>query len=102
MSYPSSVILRHSIAIVIEGTDVSQDGNDLPFRKTAPERRHGAGLAVPDAVDDVFVAAFGAGQLRAPACRAAAVLVAIAAHGREHGGSINIVGRCLGRPRLGS
>src|SRR5579859_7073873 len=51
----------------------------LAVRERAAERRHGAGLAGPDAVDDELVAALGAG-----------VLMAIAAHGREHGGAVDV------------
>src|SRR3984893_11373679 len=96
-----SVVLRHSMVIVLEGTDVRQDGNDLAFRERAAERRHGADLTVLDPLDNVFVAALGAGQLRPLAFGAAAVLVAIAAQGREHGWAVDVVGRCLGRPDLG-
>src|SRR5215471_442819 len=96
----SVVVIGCSMNIILEAPDISQDGNDLAFRESAPERRHGAGLAIPDARDDKFVAAFGACQLRPLAFGAAAVLVAIAAQGREHGGAIDVVGRCLGRPGL--
>src|SRR3984893_11124292 len=96
-----SVVLRHSITIVLQGADVGQDGNDLTFRERATERRHSADFTAFYALNDEFVAAFGAGQLRPLAFGAAAVLVAIAAQGREHGWAVDVVGRCLGRPDLG-
>src|ERR1700719_176848 len=95
-----SVVLRHSITIVLQGADVGQDGNDLTFRERAAERWHGADFTLFDALNDEFVAALGVGQLRPLPFSATAVLVAKAARGREHGGAIDVAGRCLGRPSL--
>src|SRR5713101_7898674 len=97
----SELLLALSLTIVLKCTDVGQDGDDLAFREGAAECRHGAGLAVADARDDVVVAALGPRQLRPLAFRAAAVWVAVAAQGRKHSRAIDVVGRCLGRPSLG-
>src|SRR5260370_9466189 len=69
----------------------------MAFREGAAESRHGAGLAIADARDDEIVAALGSRELRPLALRAAAVLMAEAAHGGKQGGAIDVVGRWLGR-----
>src|SRR5262245_5124967 len=89
--------LRSSIAIVLKGANVGQDGDDLAFREGAAECRHGAGLAIADARDDEIVAALGSCELRPLALCAAAVLMAKAAHGGKQSGAIDVVGRRLGR-----
>src|SRR5260370_14359562 len=88
-----------SIGVVLKGTDVGQDGDDLAFREGAAECRHGAGLAIADARDDEIVAALGSRQLRPLALGAAAVLMAKAAHGGKQSRSVDVVGRRLGRWR---
>src|SRR5258706_4014731 len=94
-----SVVLRHSIGVVLKGADVGENRDNLAFREGAAERRHGAGFAIADARDDEIVAAFGSRQLRPLALGAAAVLVAKAAHGGKQGGSVDVVRRRLGRRR---
>src|SRR4051812_5564268 len=86
-------------ALIIEPSNVGQDRDDLAVAEHRAERRHGAGFALLDAVDDVFVAAFGLRQLWTPALGATAVLVAEAAGVEKHLLAVEIVSRCLGRLR---
>ena len=72
-----------------------------PSENVPPNAGMAPALPVLDPLDNVFVAALGAGELRPLALGATAVLVAKAAQGREHGGAIDVIGRGLGRPRLG-
>src|SRR5215470_18177893 len=99
MSCRKAPFLAPSIVVILKGPDVGQDGDDLAFREGAAECRHRAGFAVADARDDEIVAALGSRQLRPLALRAAAVLVAKAAHRGKQGGSVEVVGRGLGRWR---
>src|SRR5579871_4711612 len=82
-------------SVIIKRANVGQDCDDLAFGERAAKRRHRAWLAVADSRDDEIVAARRSGKFRPPARGTAAVLVAKAAHGREHGLAVDVVWRCL-------
>src|SRR6185437_11842786 len=67
----------------LEAADIVDDPFDLSVVQRALEGRHGAFLAILDAVGDETVAALGAGELGAFAGGAAAIGVTPAAGGGE-------------------
>src|SRR5689334_7786075 len=84
-----------SSLIVLEIPDVAHDRLDLRVGERALEGRHGALLAVLDAMDDEIVTARRAGELRTFAGFSATVLVAPAAGGSEELLHLGVVARFL-------
>src|SRR5215467_8733873 len=96
------LFLAPSISIVLKGTDIGKDGDDLAFREGAAERRHGARLAIAYAGDDELVAALRSRQFRPLALGPPTILMAKPADARKQGGAVDVAGRRLRwRPSLG-
>src|SRR5919204_797698 len=88
--------VRTAGSLFLEAADIGQDRVDLAFGKHFAERRHRPGLALLDALDQVFVGVRVAGELRCLAGFAAAGLVAEAAQRGEHLLAVDVARRRLG------